>query len=249
MKVTEYAKGHDLMDFIKQNGHDLIVSERIAAVEKIKKNVQAVHGKDYILGDLKLENIGVFVDDSGHTKYKFIDLDTFVRKEKSETLPAAFTPQTCAPEVWAAPAKGNTVKGDIWSLGMVAYHVLTGSPYFANKEAAESFFQTANKDDEKKTGVDFELVGVKLKAAALSPDQVHVIFMHDLVKITLIPGMRGSRFRGSTLSFFLLLLLLDSGVEEFLCARVQIESGGARACGYGARGRSNGYDGKKRGGE
>jgi len=95
--------------------------------------------------DLKAENL-VFMDrqnidrEDGEAVIKGIDLESCIPNGGN---PIDYTPEVCPPEFAKFHLNGNSydfVVGytyDVWSFGMLAYELATGSPYFERKTPLE----------------------------------------------------------------------------------------------------------------
>lgn len=82
--------------------------------------VSHLHGRGMMHRDIKLENF--MFEDKHHKFLKLIDFG-FAAEDSGSDLKLMGTPSYCAPEVLAGCCSRA---GDIWSLGVVAYAMLTG---------------------------------------------------------------------------------------------------------------------------
>ena len=130
--ITEYIKGEELFNKIKQTGR---FSEEDSAII-IKSVFQAIafcHSRGIIHRDLKPENIliptGKNVD---YTLLKIIDFGASVLKKDDGKITFRFgTPYYIAPEVLL---ESYNEKCDVWSIGVILYLLLVGKAPFDGKD-------------------------------------------------------------------------------------------------------------------
>lgn len=124
--ITELAKGGELYDqiyklkYFKEEHASIIMQQIISAV-------CYMHSKGIVHRDLKPENIMLDTDD-GDLTIKIIDFGTSNYFHQNEKLSLKVgTPYYIAPEI----IKGTyNDKCDIWSLGVIMYILLSGTPPF-----------------------------------------------------------------------------------------------------------------------
>jgi len=125
--ITEFARGGELYDQICNISN---YSEHDAAIvmKQILGALFYSHSKNIIHRDLKPENILLETNTTGDSFIKLIDFgnSNFCEKNKKLNLKVG-TPQYMAPEVIN---KEYNTKADIWSLGVIMYVLLCGSPPF-----------------------------------------------------------------------------------------------------------------------
>lgn len=102
--------------------------------------VQASHSSNMVWTDLKIDNFVVMdTQQDKKIKIKGIDLESAVPFGKN---PFDYSPEACPPEFAKAFVSGDGAdficrpSYDIWSLGMMLYHLHTGSSYFTSKSPA-----------------------------------------------------------------------------------------------------------------
>lgn len=136
--VTEFVEGETLEQWIGSHPDTDLVSVR-SIVKQIAGGLQALHRLEILHRDLRPAN--VIVDREGTAR--IIDFGSAVVAGLDELVPRvdddmfAGTMQFSAPEIWlGAPASR---KSDLWSLGAVAYYMLTRSlPYGPRLSAART---------------------------------------------------------------------------------------------------------------
>ena len=129
--VLEYVKGQTLAQWMRDNAAPSLESVR-AIVEQIARGLDAFHRREMTHGDLRPEN--VMIDEGGRAR--LLDFGSSVVPGVAELEPGAApaeplgTAQYSAFELLLGAAA--TPASDICSLGLIAYHMLTGQlPYGA----------------------------------------------------------------------------------------------------------------------
>lgn len=142
--VMEYVEGEPLLYYIKKN--DLSLSKQLILLKNVANALEYAHKKKVLHRDIKPSNILVRADgsavlmDFGLAKNRDI-------KDKSLTQSGEVigTPQYMSPE----QAKGQRHQvgqgSDIYSLGAVLYHILTGAPPAMGDVLINILHQVAHK--------------------------------------------------------------------------------------------------------
>ena len=135
--VTEYIPGQSLRQWMRDNPHPGLVRVR-DLVEQIAEGLRAFHRLEMVHRDLKPDN--VLID--GHGTLKIIDFGS-ARIAGIEEIDSALehrTPQGtlsyAAPEYLAGDKGSN--RSDIYSLGVIAYELLTGRLPYGERETMET---------------------------------------------------------------------------------------------------------------
>lgn len=126
--VLELLHGGELLDRLHAQEHSMF-SERVTRryVHTILTAVRYCHEQGIVHRDLKLENF-LFESKNLMSELKLIDFGLSQRVSGDEVLTKACgTPYYVSPEVLGG---SYTSKCDIWSLGVITYMLLTGSPPF-----------------------------------------------------------------------------------------------------------------------
>ena len=141
--VTEFVEGQTLTQWMIDNPKPALETVR-GIVEQIAKGVQAFHRMEMLHQDLRPENI--MLDNTGTVK--IIDFGSTRVAGVMEGAPSERqnhllgTAQYTAPEYFLGEA--GTTRSDIFSLGVIAYQMLTGKlPYGA--EVAKTKSKAAQK--------------------------------------------------------------------------------------------------------
>lgn len=140
--VTELCLGGELYDRIINAG---LVSENQAAryMLQMVSAVQYLHLNNLVHRDLKPENM-LFSTRDENSPLKLIDFGTCKHFEKNGRINERVgSPYYIAPEV----ISGNyNEKCDIWSLGVILYVILSGSPPFNGKNENEILLSIAEQE-------------------------------------------------------------------------------------------------------
>ena len=139
--IMELLSGGELFDSLS-NQKDYHFTERRAAeiVKCILSALYYVHTKSIVHRDLKLENI-MWSDKSDNRTLKLIDFGLSLKFRGGVMHERLGTPYYIAPEV----LKGSyTISCDIWSVGVIAYMLLSGRPPF-DGDTDEDIFKAVAK--------------------------------------------------------------------------------------------------------
>lgn len=130
--VMELCSGGELWDKIKLGSYSENAARRL--VREIVRAVAQCHGMNVLLRDIKPENF-MFLDRAPGSPLKAIDFGISVFCQPGQYIDVrAGTPIYIAPEVLRMH---YTLSADIWSLGIVAYQLLTGRLPFSGEEGQE----------------------------------------------------------------------------------------------------------------
>lgn len=140
--VMEYCTGGELFErIIKKKYYPEI--EACEVIYKIASAITHCHSHDIVHRDLKPENI-LYESMNEHSDIKIIDFG-LGRKHKSELdelHSIVGSPYYVAPEV----LEGNhDKKCDIWSLGVIMYVLICGSPPFYSENKIELYYKIRNE--------------------------------------------------------------------------------------------------------
>jgi eukaryotic-like serine/threonine-protein kinase len=126
--VMEFLSGGSLADRLE--GRTLPVRDTVAVVREVAEALVYLHGKAILHCDLKPAN--VLLDDRGQIRLA----DFGQARLSSESGPAVGTLFYMAPEQALAGARPD-VRSDIYSLGALAYTMLTGKPPYSRASGSE----------------------------------------------------------------------------------------------------------------
>lgn len=130
--LMELCTGGELWDKIKVGSY----SERDAArlVKEILRTVAQCHAAGVMIRDIKPENF-LFASKEPDAPLKAIDFGISIFCQPGQWVDVrAGTPIYIAPEVLKCQ---YTLSADMWSVGIVAYQLLTGKLPFAGEEGLE----------------------------------------------------------------------------------------------------------------
>ncbi len=137
--AMEWLEGKSLRD--RLGGVGLTPRESVVLVQQIARTAGAMHRLDLVHRDLKPSNV-VLVDDDP-AQAKLLDLGVVRPSEGSFTLTGTIigTPGYMAPE--QARGKGDIdARADVFALGCVLYHCLTGKAPFAAEDPVAVLMRT-----------------------------------------------------------------------------------------------------------
>jgi serine/threonine-protein kinase len=161
--VMEWLKGETLRARLDRGGMDQF--EACAILKSLARALEAAHDKGVIHRDLKPDNVFLVEERDELPRVKLLDfgIAKLVRADQtvSRTATGAMigTPQYVAPE----QAKGHHIDArvDIYSLGCVAYELLTGRPPFladnAMEMVAKHLMETPTRMSALRKGIPREL--------------------------------------------------------------------------------------------
>ena len=125
--VMQYVEGTTLLAAITREGMDL--EKAAAIIRQVGRSVGAAHDAGILHRDLKPENIMLRTTTSGEQQVKIIDFG-IAKVKKSMSGPSPLTGLTVGTIGYMSPeqlsAKPLTPASDIYSLGVIAYEMLTG---------------------------------------------------------------------------------------------------------------------------
>lgn len=136
--VTEHVDGTTLAQWMTDNPRPDLDTVR-GIVEQIARGLQAFHRKEMLHQDLRPEN--VMIDRTGTAK--IIDFGSTRVSGIAEAAPAAEADAVLGTYQYTAPeyflGEGGTTRSDIFSLGVIAYQMITGQlPYGAQMAQART---------------------------------------------------------------------------------------------------------------
>lgn len=128
--VSEYATDGSLDDLLKHNKGTLPFSKSLLILDGIVSGLEFLHSKGIIHRDLKPANILLQGDVPRVTDFGI----SRIMKTTAESMNVAGTPLYMAPEAFDRKRNAQT---DIWSIGVIAYQLLTGRYPFEENNIAD----------------------------------------------------------------------------------------------------------------
>ncbi len=139
--AMEYLEGESLQTYCKEDGH-LSVSQSIDIIVQVCDALEYAHTNGIVHRDIKPGNIMVLKN--GEVKVTDFGIARAAGSTKTRTGIIKGTPYYMSPE----QARGQELDGraDIFSLGVVFYHILSGQLPFTGENLAAIMYQTAHSD-------------------------------------------------------------------------------------------------------
>lgn len=128
LSTAEFVKGGELFTHLCSRGSFDVQSAKFYIAELVVA-IESVHKRNIIYRDLKLENI--LLDEEGHIKLTDFGLSKeLIKDELNRANSYCGTIEYMAPEVVERTAQGYDETVDWWSLGVIAFELMTGcSPF------------------------------------------------------------------------------------------------------------------------
>lgn len=173
--VMEYIEGKPLLQYIEEN--DISMKQKLLILAKIADALEYAHGKQILHRDIKPSNILVRKDGSPVLMdFGLAKKESMSEKAITQSGEAIGTPQYMSPE----QAKGQRHKldnrTDIYGLGAVLYHILTGNPPAMGDSIISILYQVANKkitfSKEEKKIIPIPLRNICLKSLEKNSQEI-----------------------------------------------------------------------------
>lgn len=169
--VLEYVDGPSLRDVIHERG-SLPPAEMLAILEPLCEALGAAHTLGLVHRDVKASNVILGTDANG---LRPVLLDFGLVKLLDQDGPGLTssrsmlgTPAAMAPEqMRGQPVDART---DVYALGLLAYHMLTGAPAFGAPGVVQSYLQIHGPRPRPSSKVDIDPAIDEPIAKALAPD-------------------------------------------------------------------------------
>ena len=166
--AMEYLEGQSLEKYCRED-NQLPVQQIVTIIAQVCDALEYAHNHGIIHRDIKPGNIMVL--ESGEVKVTDFGIARAAGSTKTRTGVIKGTPYYMSPE--QASGKQLDGRADIFSLGVVFYHVLTGRMPFTGENLAAIMYQTANTDPTPPSvynpDVDPSVVEILSQALAKDP--------------------------------------------------------------------------------
>lgn len=152
--VFEYLEGEDLGAVLEREG-PLPVARAVDFILQVCEGLAEVHRAGIVHRDIKPENLFLTHQPDGGEIIKLLDfgiskrIDASPDSQNSETHSVG-SPHYMSPEQMSAPSSVDE-RGDIWSLGIVAYEILTRRTPFEGDTIATVCAQVFGREPERPT--------------------------------------------------------------------------------------------------
>ncbi len=172
--IMEYLPGQTVEQYLKRYG-SFPLEKAVSVVVQVATGLQVAHDAGLIHRDIKPSNL--IMDNKGHVTITDFGL---VRPQKKlqHTQPGILmgTPHYMPPEL--ASDKPPDARADIYSLGMVFYHLISGHPPFLSNNPMEILMKHLNEPlpDIRKAMPDFprELYDILERMTAKDPNERYI---------------------------------------------------------------------------
>lgn len=168
--VYAYIKGETLAQLIKRTGAmPLANSARIAAT--VLDALACAHGQGVMHLDIKPAN--VMVGENAQAMVMDFGIARIISQQPDASGEVTGTPQYMAPE--CISAQGPQFSSDLFSVGMMLYEMVTGTPVVEGGNIYQILNRNAHEKAEapssRNVQVDEKLEGIILKAIAKKPEE------------------------------------------------------------------------------
>jgi serine/threonine protein kinase len=168
--VYPYVEGQTLMDLIGEEGNlPLVQAAQIAS--GVLDALTSAHAQGVMHLDIKPSNIMIAAD--GHPMVMDFGISRMITQQPQVSGGIFGTPQYMAPECFSP--QGPEFRSDLFSLGMVLYEMVTGTPAVEGENIYQVLNRTANEKaalpSSRNVRVDEKLEAIILKAIAKKPEE------------------------------------------------------------------------------
>lgn len=172
--IMEYLPGQTVEQYLKRNG-SFPLAKAISVVIQVAAGLQTAHDAGLIHRDIKPSNL--IMNNKGHVTITDFGLVRPQKKIKqTQTGILVGTPYYMPPEM--ASETPLDARSDIYSLGMVFYHIISGHPPFLSNNPMEILMKHMNEPlpDIRKEIPDFprELYDILERMTAKDPNERYI---------------------------------------------------------------------------
>jgi len=149
--AMEYLDGLNLAELIKIQG--CVPPERVVfLLKQVCASLREAHELGLVHRDIKPQNIMTCPLGGEFDFVKVLDFGLVKQSDDPHSTVLAGTPRYMAPERFLNP-KGADPRSDVYSLGAVAYNLLTGADLFPGEESESLLYHLVNTVPERPTAV------------------------------------------------------------------------------------------------
>jgi serine/threonine-protein kinase len=163
--VMEFLVGEELGEMLKR-GQRATPDRLVRWLSQVARALDKAHAKGIVHRDLKPENLFLTISDDEGEKIKVLDfgIAKWVEAASQSSTLGAGTPLYMAPE---QTRRGREIGPwtDIWSLGLVAYVMLVGRPYWHAQSVGELYGELLDPAGREPPSVRASPYGVALPPA------------------------------------------------------------------------------------
>lgn len=144
--VMELLSGRDLAALLRDRGR-LTLKESLPIIRQVASALHAAHGVGIVHRDIKPANIFVCEErnDDGTPLVKVVDFGLSKMLDSPEQLTTVGliigTAEYMSPEATQGNPAEVDARTDVWSLGVVAYRMITGKPPFQGEDMLETMMR------------------------------------------------------------------------------------------------------------
>ncbi|VDN97428.1 unnamed protein product [Rodentolepis nana] len=175
--ILEFLSGGELFDRIGEDGYNMNEGEVIKYIRQLLEGLQHMHENHIVHLDIKPENI--MCENNRSTEIKLIDFGLSTKlNPQEEVRVSTATPEFAAPEIIDHNPVGFYT--DMWSVGVLAYVLLSGISPFAgndNKETLQNVSRASyDFNDESFRGVSDNAKDFISKLLIKAPEKRITVF-------------------------------------------------------------------------
>jgi serine/threonine-protein kinase len=153
--VTELLAGEELADVLDRQGK-LPLSTAVALCRQVCRGLTAAHAVGVVHRDLKPSNLFLMDRDAGVPFVKILDFGVAKIADGAQLTRTGMilgTPAYMAPEQ-AQGATDVDARADVYAVGAVLYHMLTGQPPFVDQEPSVILARVLTQDPRRPRDLD-----------------------------------------------------------------------------------------------
>jgi len=194
--VTALCGGGELFDRIVDKSQKMTEKRAAKLVQTMLQSIEHCHKKNIVHRDLKPENF-VFKDKSPDSDMVLIDFGCAkIVEDATEYKDLVGTPYYLAPESAAGHKYTRTGKvlkaSDVWSIGVIAYVLLTGRPPFNGHSNTEIFSSIIKKPLKFPAGVKLSKPFIDFVKKMLKKSPKQRMTLGDALKHPWVSGEEAS---------------------------------------------------------